>query len=288
MSRVPSSRAGNFGIERLIGVARIAVVSALLCLGAYAAFVAWERFGPGPAPAKLASAPAVALPAAPPTTDAQANSPATLDTRTAGADAEPAADSNDATPVASDEPPSNPPPPVDVGPTASPAVVVVEPAPSAGGPLVPILTVAISRLWARSGDSIEERIKRAAESVEKLATAAAKRQDVLDQPQQPLAPASPAADAPPEVKTARSTSVVLINPPDSGGVIHYLADGAGFSLYPSQMHQLDAEHKLRVEFHRGGTYGDAVHDLGPGTYAFQVTENGWDLVEQPAEQHAAP
>ncbi|MBI3461561.1 MAG: hypothetical protein HY000_00660 [Planctomycetes bacterium] len=222
----------------------------------------------------------------------QSGSRAAVDATTTDTDVDFAAEPSAAPPATSDGTPASPlPPPADGEPAERPPAPAVEPTPSRGSPLVPIVTAAIARLWARSGDSIQDRIGRTAESVEQLAAAAARTQELFDQQQmqQPVEPAPLADDAtPPEVKTARSTSVLLINPAESGGVIHYLVDGASYSLHPGQMHQVDGERKLRVEFHRGDNHGDAVHDLNPGTYVFQVTAHGWALVEQPAGQHDEP
>jgi hypothetical protein len=45
------------------------------------------------------------------------------------------------------------------------------------------------------------------------------------------------------------------------------------------MHELDGGQTLRLEYHRGGNFGDARQSLTPGRYEFQVAADGWKLVE---------
>jgi len=69
----------------------------------------------------------------------------------------------------------------------------------------------------------------------------------------------------------------LVNPATTGGAVHYLLNGQERTLRPGQSQQLPAG-RWRIEFHRGGNYGDAAYTLASGSYRFQVTGQGWDLL----------
>lgn len=290
----PSSQTQSATVRRL-RVLRIGLVAVLFCLGAYAVLVAWDQFGPKSGPAKLiaarkSGAPSVSSPisstATRPTvqSDGQPAAAATTANTEPAPTIEPTVDPVSAapwpSPVDLTEPPADGEPnDAQPPPDAQPSV------PPADSSAAPALAATLARLWEQSNQVVRDGIDRMSTSVEQLAAAEAKRQELLAQ-QQPatadaIEPAQPAGgNDPPEVKTVSSTSVLLMNPPDSGGVIHYVVDGATYSLHPGQMHQLDGEHSRRVEFHRGSAFGDASHVLSPGKYVFRVTENGWSLVEQ--------
>jgi len=258
---------------------RIGLLAALVCLAMYAIFVAWDQFRTRPPQAtsitpRGSGVRPVAAPAGQQAFDAAISK--TLPAGERLATSEPAAGDSTGLREAPDW--------IFSGPDPAPPVESIMP--DVDSQAVPILAAMIARWWEQSNHAVQEGIERTAKHFEQLA-AAAQRQELAAEQQQEIAHTSePTPSAvtgdPPEVKTVRSTQVKLVNPAETGGVIYYLVDGAAYSLYPGQMYQFDGEAAPRVEFHRGASFGDAMHDLGPGTYVFEVTANGWVLVEQPA------
>jgi len=119
-------------------------------------------------------------------------------------------------------------------------------------------------------------------------TAAARANVIL---QGPVFPET--AFAPVEARAAPLSvqALVLANPAESGGTIHYLVDGEVFSLHPGETHRLEPGKPYTVEFHRGGSFGDAVRTLERGRYEFVVGPQGWKLnavSRQKPEKAAAP
>jgi hypothetical protein len=74
-------------------------------------------------------------------------------------------------------------------------------------------------------------------------------------------------------------SLILINPPATGGVVHFVVDGQVLSLAPGELRRLPAGVVRRVQFHRGGKFGDADQRCQSGVFAFSVNEHGWSLGE---------
>jgi hypothetical protein len=52
------------------------------------------------------------------------------------------------------------------------------------------------------------------------------------------------------------------------------------SLAPGQSRQLSGKKAWRIEFHRGGDFGQADLSLARGAYRFAVTRAGWDLLRE--------
>jgi len=96
--------------------------------------------------------------------------------------------------------------------------------------------------------------------------------------------ASPAS-APPEAASPTTTSpevpaptgLVLLNPKETGGTVSYVLDGQVHSLRAGEKHELASGLSWRIQFDRGEQFGTAEHTLTSGTYAFRVTERGWEL-----------
>jgi len=72
--------------------------------------------------------------------------------------------------------------------------------------------------------------------------------------------------------------VHLANPIDSGGPVHFLADGEIYTLRPGQSLVLPCHGRCEVAFDRGGDFGAAEYAVEEGAYRFTVTETGWALV----------
>jgi hypothetical protein len=73
--------------------------------------------------------------------------------------------------------------------------------------------------------------------------------------------------------------LVVINPPTTGGVVHFLLDGEIVSLAPGELARVLAKESRLVQFHRGDDFGDEELRLVTGVYAFAVSERGWTLAE---------
>ena len=61
-----------------------------------------------------------------------------------------------------------------------------------------------------------------------------------------------------------SNVLILVNPPVSGGVIHYAIEDVVVSLQPGEYQQLDDVRERRIRFHKGDDFGEAEHRLQRG------------------------
>jgi hypothetical protein len=108
------------------------------------------------------------------------------------------------------------------------------------------------------------------------------------------APADPPPAAPDDVPQAAASPaptalprnvLFLMNPPNSGGVIHYAIEDVVVSLQPGEYQQLDDVRERRIRFHKGDDFGEVEHRLQRGTHLFAVGEMGWEL--RPADDNLA-
>jgi hypothetical protein len=88
------------------------------------------------------------------------------------------------------------------------------------------------------------------------------------------AAARPADSIPP---AAGQLLVIVVNPPDTGGAVHYAVDGALFSLLPGEFQRLDAQRPRQIQFHRGDNFGYADQRIAGGMHVFGVGDTGWVL-----------
>lgn len=70
----------------------------------------------------------------------------------------------------------------------------------------------------------------------------------------------------------------ITNPAETNGAVHFVIEGAVHTLLPGETRQWTACSQRLVEFHRGDDFGDAVCAVNRGTWRFQVSETGWELV----------
>jgi len=83
---------------------------------------------------------------------------------------------------------------------------------------------------------------------------------------------------PPTPPTPPATEVVLRNPADSGGTIHFVIGSKRHSLAAGEELRLPAGEQVRLRFHRGGEFGVADEPIStPGEYLLTPTRNGWIL-----------
>jgi len=101
----------------------------------------------------------------------------------------------------------------------------------------------------------------------------------------PAAATLPPAAIPPLPVAIPRNVLILVNPPDSGGVIHYAIEDAVVSLLPGEYQQLDDARERRIRFHKGDDFGEAQHRLQRGWHMFLVGEMGWEL--RPADDNLA-
>ena len=70
----------------------------------------------------------------------------------------------------------------------------------------------------------------------------------------------------------------IVNPLETNGPVHFVIEGAVHTLLPGETRQWLALGQRNVEFHRGDEFGDATYVVERGTWQFQVSEAGWELV----------
>jgi hypothetical protein len=73
----------------------------------------------------------------------------------------------------------------------------------------------------------------------------------------------------------------LHNPPYNSGVVHVLVGETRLSLPAGASYIVRGESRWTIRYHRGDSLGNAVHVWGPGSYAFEVGDQGWNLVPVP-------
>jgi hypothetical protein len=87
------------------------------------------------------------------------------------------------------------------------------------------------------------------------------------------------ADDGPALAGPRPSGLSIQNPQGSGGAVHYLINGQDHTLEPGQSQELPLGQWL-IEFHRGGDHGDMACTLAGGSYRFEITGSGWELVKR--------
>jgi len=107
-------------------------------------------------------------------------------------------------------------------------------------------------------------------------------------PPQSVPPVSlPPVSVPPDnvVPPPASDSLIVANPPEIGGPVHFTVNGAVYTLAPGEYVELAGRRQRLVEFHRGDDFGYAAHQLETGLHSFDVCPTGWSL--KPLEAAAA-
>jgi hypothetical protein len=91
----------------------------------------------------------------------------------------------------------------------------------------------------------------------------------------------PTADDPvsPERPEIPRDVLIVINPPTTGGMVHFLLDGAVVSLAPGELARVLAKGSRLVQFHRGDDFGNEELRAESGVFAFAVSDRGWTLAE---------
>ncbi len=76
--------------------------------------------------------------------------------------------------------------------------------------------------------------------------------------------------------------IKIICPAGIGGTVNYALNTYQFKMSAGQTHTIGADRAWTISFGRGGNFGTAKYSLTPGTYAFKVTDQGWELQKQTA------
>jgi len=87
----------------------------------------------------------------------------------------------------------------------------------------------------------------------------------------------PAVTPPDKAAGQPADSLIVANPPDIGGAVHFTVNGVIYTLAPGEYVELAGRSDRRIEFHRGDDFGYATHELAGGTYTFELCPTGWSL-----------
>lgn len=99
-----------------------------------------------------------------------------------------------------------------------------------------------------------------------------------EQPPALVSEPAPTQPAPVELPRNELPALVIVNPPQSGGLVHLAIDGIVITLLPGEYHRVNGKESRRVEYHRGDDFNYAQHELAEGTHQFQVGDTGWTLI----------
>ena len=94
--------------------------------------------------------------------------------------------------------------------------------------------------------------------------------------QQPAANVNPQPAANPNPNPA-SAPVKIVNPSSSTNTLNYILNGKPYTIQPGYSQSLAAGETWKIQFNRGGTFGNGGYTLSGGTYTFTPTEKGWEL-----------
>jgi hypothetical protein len=87
-----------------------------------------------------------------------------------------------------------------------------------------------------------------------------------------------------QTETGVVDNIVIINPPGTGGIVHFVMGDRTVSLMPAEYIRMNAQSGKRMAFHRGGDLGDVEMQVNPSAYQFNVSQTGWELAPiRPAE-----
>lgn len=76
---------------------------------------------------------------------------------------------------------------------------------------------------------------------------------------------------------AQTGGLSISNAAENRVPVSFLLDGRVYTLHPGESHQFPAATSWNIQFHRGGTFGNADEPLAPGEYQFVVGADGWKL-----------
>ena len=164
----------------------------------------------------------------------------------------------------------HPAPPADEPPPAEVADVVSEVLSAPVEPAVPMPSVPRVVLPQQLVDRVTGLGVAAGDAARMAARRVASMQRRTNDAVQPQATPEPQAPA----------ALVLRNAQRSTGRIQYLVDGQLYALEPQKMQRFEGIEPRRIQFHRGGSFGNAEQVLTAGTYRFLATPQGWELTAE--------
>lgn len=82
-------------------------------------------------------------------------------------------------------------------------------------------------------------------------------------------------------------TIGVFNPEETKTVMRFRIEGKIVQLEPGQVIELPAGRQYVIEFHRGGSFGNARYGMAEGLFWFKRTDRGWELYNGPYEE-AAP
>ena len=88
----------------------------------------------------------------------------------------------------------------------------------------------------------------------------------------------PAAVATADSSGMPASQLVIVNPAETQTTLAYTVNGVPYTLSAGQVQPLNVTTSVTIEFDRGLPGDPARYSLTTGTYLFQSTDRGWDLV----------
>lgn len=80
---------------------------------------------------------------------------------------------------------------------------------------------------------------------------------------------------------SETRTVRIHNPKRNGGVVHYLVNGAAFSLSPGQGQELSFDAPVEITYDGGGDFGERRLMVRSGVFVFDVSaQHGWQLKQK--------
>jgi hypothetical protein len=116
----------------------------------------------------------------------------------------------------------------------------------------------------------------------------ARQQDGLHQALKPPATEHVGGRSSRQVSLKIEPELCVLYPPSDGSEIHYLVNGEDRVLRPGQSDRLTGRQSWKIQFHRGGEFGDAKYELSAGTYQFTAGPQGWELAQVEPDESARP
>ncbi len=96
----------------------------------------------------------------------------------------------------------------------------------------------------------------------------------------PVGVGDPVSDVDVDVTKLVKSGTLLMNPKSTGATIHYILAKRNYSMAPGSTQTLDEGYEWVIRFDRGGDRGETTQTLSSGTYAFVVTDQGWELTRK--------
>ena len=90
-------------------------------------------------------------------------------------------------------------------------------------------------------------------------------------------PVAPVETSGPPTPTERSAELIILNPHETGGAVHFLVDDQFVSLEAGEYRRISTDTSRRVVYHKGDEFENVALSLEAGVFTFSVTAEGWQL-----------